>query len=258
VWTGLQYQEFKESFPFREKWKLNATSPPDDEVLLQLQRIENEMKSSGKTMISSEAMFIPRSILHEWIVKGNPFYSKLFQKWSFLTTLRDPVKRLESSFYFHDDHFHVCREKKYGLGRCIENTSIFSEGMNRNKLVKELSGFYAPTETGTLSGRFNGAIPVEATNWDLTVAKLVLHRFLPPIFADTIDAMQNTMNNTFSFLNLTKQPTVPQKNVGKNKKLEMTNATIKAIETLNAFDIELYKYALSSFDIAVGGNDPMT
>lgn len=85
--------------------------------------------------------------------------------------------------------------------------------------------------------------------FDGVVAKLVLHRFL---------RNAKHFNNTFSLLNLTKQPTVPQKNVGKNKKSEMTNATIKAIETLNAFDIELYKYALSSFDIAVDGTVPMT
>jgi len=252
VWTGLQYESFNGGgVPIREKWKLNATAPPDDEVQFILQTIENEMKSMGRSMVSSENLFIPRSILHKWIVEGNPFYTQLFSKWSFVTTVRDPVKRLESSFYFHDDHFRECGEHNYGLNSCIQKTKRFMEGHHRNKLVKELSGFFSPTESGDPGGGYiNGVKPMEATEWDLTVAKLVLHRFLPPIVADGTNIMASTMYKTLSLLNLTREQMANKKeNKGKKKKVEMSRETIMAIQKLNALDVALYKYALANFDI---------
>ena len=109
--------------------------------------------------------------------------------------LRHPVQRLESAFYMHG-WFAKCRGN-HNLEYCLHNTTLFSKGMHRNKVVKELSGFYAPTEFGGCLGELvDNQLPVEATREDLEVAKLVLARFLPPVVFDTHDLLQKTLHTT--------------------------------------------------------------
>ena len=82
------------------------------------------------------------------------------------------------------------------------------------------------------------------------MAKLVLHRFLPPVVADGTNIMASTMNKTLPLLNLTGEQIANKKeNKGKKKKADMSRETIMAIQKLNSLDVALYKYALANFDI---------
>ena len=72
------------------------------------------------------------------------------------------MKHIDLAFNFHVGWFEECWKQNYDLGNCFYNTS-FLKGMHRNKVVNELSGFYAPTERGGVRGRVNGIIPHEAT-----------------------------------------------------------------------------------------------
>ncbi len=229
----LSCPEKGEIISLRKTYNLNSTSSFPS-VQARLRFVERRMKSNQNRLVTSELSFIPRSVLREWIVRGNPEYSKLFESWSFVLNLRHPVQRLESAFYFHTDTFKDCR--KHTLDQCLWNTTYFSRGPHRNKLVKELSGFFAPAE---LEG-------VEATREDLQLAKLVLARFLPPIVYDTPEQLSESLHTTFStYLNVSlPDPSSVNAQKGKAKKDPMTKAAETWIKEHNELDMELYEYAL--------------
>ncbi len=229
----LSCPEKGENNSLKERNRLNSTASFPS-VQSRVGFVESRMKSNRNRLVTSELSFIPRSVLREWIVKGNPEYVKLFESWSFVLNLRHPVKRLESAFYFHSHRFKLCR--KLTLDQCLWNTTYFSRGRHRNKLVKELSGFFAPTD-------FKG---VEATREDLQVAKLILARFLPPIVYDTPEQLSETLHTTFStYLNVSlPDPSSITAQKGKATKDPMTKAAETWIKAHNELDMELYEYAL--------------
>ena len=117
--------------------------------------------------------------------------------------------------------------------------------MHRNKLVKELSGFYSRSELGGCSGEFAHS-SVEATREDLTVAKLVLARFLPPVVFDgDPDLLRETCDATSSRLNLGKIHGMRMNDGRYGEKPPLTDSQRRWIEEHNDLDMELYEYALA-------------
>ncbi len=112
--------------------------------------------------------------------------------------------------------------------------------------MKELSGFFASTDLGGLRGEAIGGIqPKEATAEDLDIAKLVLARFLPPIFFDTPELLSETLNSTLStLLNVSIGPPTLHKKDNSKRKSPMTKTARKWIEQHNEMDIKLNDYAL--------------
>ena len=150
-------------------------------------------------------------------------------------------------------------EKNHDFEYCLRNTTLFSQGMHRNKLVKELLGSYSRIEQGGCLGELMGSQdqlksassnlyppmpPVEASQDDLEVSKLVLARFLPPVVIDTSDLIEGALRNLSSHLNLS-EVSSGWKDHAVAAKPPMTNSAQQWIESHNDLDIKLYEYALT-------------
>ena len=220
----------KKCFSSPGEWELNQAVNAS-EAEHHIQNLETTMKKihPDRTLLASETSFIPRGAIKKWIVDGDPKYTKIFENWSFVFNIRHPVQRLFSAFHYHKNQFGpVCGED---FMSCLSK-EILTSGIYRNKIVREISGFF------NKKGR-------EATREDLEIAKLVLHRFLPIFIADEADLLLETFKKSVCNLGLDYNvSTSMKKNVNNKKNKTIAPEEEKLARELNALDMELYEYVV--------------
>lgn len=234
------------------------------EVEKHLLRIERKVKGVHKDnwLISSERVFMPRAVLRPWLVDRDPRLVAAFSKWSFLLSIRHPVDRLYSAFHFHP-WFEPCEGN---FTYCL-STVLFTEGPHRNKLVKELSGWYLPCDFGPVTipspinpspsnkrGHFRPGIefprchrrPREATRYDLILAKVVLRRFMPSVILESKSSIRSSVE--YALYNHSGRVLDTQSDNVLNKgpqRPAISRDDYHKVAALNDLDMELYDFAVS-------------
>ena len=234
------------------------------QVVSHVRRIERKIKmlSEKKRIVSSERVFMPRSVLRAWLIDGDPQLARAFSSWSFLLNVQHPAERVYSAFHFHE-WFDPCQGN---FSYCLQ-TPLFTRGPHRNKLVKELSGWYLPCEFGTIEyplfekdGKYvNSECRTEATEAsaaDLEIAKLVISRFLPVLVVDG----QPTVNQHFGPVSLQMRgildslgyskhagtpASLPVLNNNPKFRMKMSKMDFERVVQLNSLDIQLYEYVVA-------------
>ena len=245
----------------RQTWAINGSKEEKlaaREIALHLERLERKMKlaDAKNWVVASEKHFMPRPALKSWLIERDARTVQAFSKWSFLINLRHPVDRIFSAFHFHT-WFKPCGGN---FTHCL-STTLMTQGPHRNKLVKEISGWYLPCEVGPLAvstdreGRLGplvefppcGEVLKEASEEDLLYAKFFLLRFLPIIILENSVPLPRQVE--FSVLNSSSEVVpdgvrVIKVNEGTYKNAKMSRADYQRAASLNALDLELYQFAV--------------
>ena len=214
-------------------------------------------------LVSSETVFLPRAVIKAWLIDRDIKLVKRFSRWTFLISIRHPVERLYSAFRFHKSWFEPCVGN---FSFCL-TTPLFTQGPHRNKLVKELSGWYLPCERGdyfypnfSKDGKFVSQRcenqQVEADRFDLMVAKLVLQRFLPPVVIDrsaegnspstnSSDCAENIVKNDLCQGKMSEIPFENRRHEDSCLRSScISENDYERAALLNELDMELYEYAM--------------
>lgn len=238
---------------------LNGTAHAND-IVAQIRQIQHLKQVYNQKFVSSEEYFLPRSVLKSWLIHRDPHVVAAFAPWSFIFNIRHPVFRLYSAFHYHTLWFPECGGN---FSYCV-TTPAFTTGTHRNRLVKQLSGYFAPCEMGG-NNAWHRTVPpyslcqaIEATEADLSLAKLVVHRFLPPVvvtdagdgIADRDNIFGDSMYHIGNALNIPLPRKYGHMNVGKHpSRANISCNDFKVAAELNSLDMQLYEHIIESLGL---------
>ena len=154
------------------------------------------------------------------------------------TVLREPIDRVVSLFnYRMNKDWDTCLFEDESITSVCNNT-----GEHRDWMVKLLS-MGSPKVCGPRAER-NCNIDKDT---GLQISKNLLLDYDLVCFQDDLDGCIEKLHQFLDFEHNQVPQEAPKKNINKNRGSSESKITLKKIELVNQYDIELYKWAVSQF-----------